>query len=63
MKMQEIRALSDADLLERIKLMKSNYAKLKIAHQATPLENPMELRQMRKTIARLLTEKRARGLK
>jgi len=63
MKMQEIRALSDADLLERIKLMRTNYDKLKISHKATPLENPMELREMRKTIARLLTEKKARGLK
>ncbi|NPA42944.1 MAG: 50S ribosomal protein L29 [Chlorobi bacterium] len=63
MKMQEIRALSDADLLEKIKEMKTDYAKLKILHKVSPLENPLELRHMRKTIARLLTEKKARGLK
>ncbi len=63
MKMQEIKALSDADLLEKIKLTKSTYNKLKIMHKVSPLENPMQLRQMRKTIARLLTEKNARGLK
>jgi large subunit ribosomal protein L29 len=63
MKMKEIKALSDADLLEKIKLTKSAYHKLKIMHSVSPLENPMELREMRKTIARLLTEKNARGLK
>ena len=63
MKMKEIKALSDADLLEKIKLTKSAYNKLKIMHSVSPLENPMELREMRKTIARLLTEKNARGLK
>ncbi len=63
MKMQEIKALSDGDLLEKIKLTKSSYNKLKIMHSVSPLENPMQLREMRKTIARLLTEKKARGLK
>jgi large subunit ribosomal protein L29 len=63
MKMSEIKALTDSDLLEKIKLMKATYAKLKITHRVTPLENPMELREMRRSIARLLTEKNARGLK
>ena len=61
--MKEIKALSDSDLLEKIKLTKANYNKLKIMHSVSPLENPMQLREMRKTIARLLTEKNARGLK
>ncbi len=61
--MKEIKALSDSDLLEKIKLTKANYHKLKIMHSVSPLENPMQLREMRKTIARLLTEKNARGLK
>ncbi len=63
MKMTEIRKLDDADLLEQIKRMKKKYIQMKLTHQVTPLENPMELREMRKTIARLLTEKNARGLK
>jgi len=62
-KMQEIRMLSDADLLEKIKMAKRDYSKLKILHEVSPLENPMELREMRRMIARLLTEKKARGLK
>ena len=63
MKMSEIRKLDDADLLEQIKRMKKKYVQLKLTHQVTPLENPMEIKEMRKTIARLLTEKNARGLK
>ncbi len=63
MKMSEIRKLDDADLLEQIKRMKKKYVQMKLTHQVTPLENPMEIKEMRKTIARLLTEKNARGLK
>ncbi len=63
MKMIDIKKLDDADLLKQINEMKKKYNRMKLTHQVTPLENPMELREMRKTIARLLTEKNARGLK
>ncbi|NPA46045.1 MAG: 50S ribosomal protein L29 [Chlorobi bacterium] len=63
MKMQEIRQLDDADLLEQIRNLKKKYEQLKILHKVQPLENPLELRELRRTIARLLTEKNARGLK
>ncbi len=63
MKMNDIRQLDDADLLAKIKEMKAQYERLRITHRVSPLENPMQLRQMRRDIARLLTEKNARGLK
>jgi large subunit ribosomal protein L29 len=63
MKMQEIRQLDDADLLEQIRNLKKKYEQLRIMHKVQALGNPLELREMRRTIARLLTEKNARGLK
>ncbi len=63
MKMTDIRNLDDKDLLMKIDELKKRYARLKITHQVSPLENPMEIRELRRTIARLLTEKTARGLK
>jgi len=63
MKMQEIRQLDDADLLEQVRNLKKKYQQLKVLHKVQPLENPLELRELRRTIARLLTEKNARGLK
>ncbi len=56
MKQTEIKELSVAELQEKLVEFKKNYADLKMAHAITPLENPMQIRAMRKTIARLATE-------
>ncbi|MEM7381697.1 MAG: 50S ribosomal protein L29 [Bacteroidota bacterium] len=32
------------------------HADLKMAHSVTPLENPLQIRQARRTVARLATE-------
>ena len=63
MKMPEIRQMDDADLIEQINTLKKKYEQLKVLHKVQPLENPLQLREIRRTIARLLTEKNARGLK
>ncbi|MBP3227908.1 MAG: 50S ribosomal protein L29 [Bacteroidaceae bacterium] len=55
MKIEEIRALSPAELRERIETETANYETLKFNHQVTPLENPSLLKKARKTIARLKT--------
>ncbi len=60
MRMDEIRQLSDEELLAKIEEEKLRYQKMKWAHKITPLENPMRLRYQRKFIARLLTEWNAR---
>ena len=56
MKQQEITQLSVADLKSRIDLQEEQLGKMKISHSVTPMENPMQIRVVRKTIARLKTE-------
>jgi len=36
--------------------MSEQLAKMKITHSVAPLENPIQIRNMRKTVARLKTE-------
>ncbi len=62
MKSEEIKGLSVNDLKERIEEMQVKYNKLVLAHQISPLENPLQLRTDRKDIARLKTELRKREL-
>lgn len=56
MKSKDIVILSDQELKEKIEIEKSKLTKLKLQHAVSPIENPMEIRNTRKTIARLLTE-------
>ncbi len=56
MKQVEITQLSDVDLKSRIVLFEEKYSKMKLSHSVTPMENPLQIRSMRKSIARLHTE-------
>jgi len=56
MKNSEIRDLSLDDLKEKQEVMQKNLADLKMAHGITPLENPMQIRETRRLVARLATE-------
>ena len=56
MKQQEITKLSDADLRGRIETLEEKLMKMKVSHTVTPIENPLQLRATRKTVARLKTE-------
>jgi len=56
MKQSEIKELSAADLQEKLSSLKKSYTDLKMAHAISPLENPLELRALRKTVARVATE-------
>jgi large subunit ribosomal protein L29 len=62
MKNSEIKALSAAELQEKIGSEQEALRKMQFAHQVTAIENPMKLRQSRKLIARLHTELRAKEL-
>ena len=62
MKQSEVKELSTADLKEKLGALKKNYTDLKMAHTITPLENPLELRTLRKTVARIATELTKREL-
>ena len=63
MKTSEIKELSTPDLLERIDTEKTMLVRMKLNHAITPLDNPQKVREVKMTIARLLTELRARELK
>ena len=56
MKQSEIKAMSTEELVEKMTDLKKQYADLKMAHTVTPLENPLQLRKTRRTVARLATE-------
>jgi large subunit ribosomal protein L29 len=62
MKNSEIKALSVAELVEKIGTEKEALRKMQFAHQVTAIENPMKLRESRKLVARLHTELRAKEL-
>jgi len=56
MKQSEIKKLSIEDLNEQYVQLKKNYTDLKMAHAISPLETPMQLRALRRTVARIATE-------
>jgi len=62
MKTSEIKELSTSDLLERIDTEKTMLIRMKLNHAITPLDNPQKVKGVKLTIARLLTELRAREL-
>ncbi len=62
MKSSEIRELSNQELLERIDNEKTALVRTKLNHAISPLENPQKIKESRKTIARLMTEKRKREI-
>lgn len=62
MKQSEIKELSVAELQEKLGEIKKSYADLKMAHAISPLENPIQLRSLRRTVARIATELTKREL-
>ncbi len=56
MKQSEIKELSVEDLKEKLVDLQKKHADLKMAHAVTPLENPLQLRKVKRTVARLATE-------
>ena len=56
MKKADIKNLSVEDIKVQLADAKANYSKMKLAHRISPIENPIQIRDLRKTIARLNTE-------
>ena len=56
MKQSEIKELSTAELQEKLSEMKKSFTDLKMTHAISPLENPIQLRSIRRSVARLATE-------
>jgi large subunit ribosomal protein L29 len=62
MKQSEIKDLSAAELQEKLNQIKKVYSDLKMAHAISPIENPLQIRSVRRTVARLATELTKREL-
>ena len=62
MKNADIRELSSAELQERINAEVAAYEQKRINHSITPSENPAQIRQQRRMIARMKGELRQREL-
>jgi large subunit ribosomal protein L29 len=56
MKNSDIRDLSVEDLQDKLKNLRKQYTDLKITHTVSPIENPMQIKNMRKTVAKIATE-------
>jgi len=54
--LKSIQGLSESDLKARISEDELRLKKLQFAHAISPLENPMNIRGLRREIARLKTE-------
>ena len=62
MKQSEIIGLSTEELQEKLGGLKKSYSDLKMAHAISPLETPMQLRAIRRAVARVATELTKREL-
>ncbi len=62
MKVNELKQLADKDLREKLEQTEATLNNLKFNHQVTPLENPMQIKAVRRDIARMKTELRQREL-
>ena len=62
MKIKEVRELETKDLVERIEAEVAKYNQMKLNHAITPLENPSQIKTVRRDIARMKTELRQREL-
>lgn len=56
MKNADIKNLSAEDIQNKLAELKAEYNKTKLAHKISPIENPIQIKDLRRTIARLQTE-------
>ena len=52
---QEMKSMSDAELNAKLNDMQDRIFKLKFRHTTTPVKNPLEIRSLRRDIARVKT--------
>ncbi len=62
MKIAEIKEIPTNDLVERVEAEVTNYNQMVLNHSISPLDNPAQIKQLRRTIARMKTELREREL-
>jgi large subunit ribosomal protein L29 len=62
MKQKEVKELSVEDLNEKLKSSKKELSEMKMTHAISPIENPMQIKSIRRTIARINTELTVRSI-
>lgn len=62
MKIAEIREIPENELVERIDAETANYNQMVLNHSISPLDNPSQIKKLRRTIARMKTELKQREL-
>ena len=62
MKIAEIKELPTKELVERLEAAKTALNRMDINHSISPLDNPAQIKQSRKEIARMMSELRRREL-
>ena len=62
MKIAEIREIATNELAERIQTEVANYNQMVLNHSISPLENPAQIKKLRRSIARMKAELRQREL-
>jgi len=60
MKIREIKELNNKEIQERMDAEKEHLVRLKLNHSISPLDNPLQIKEVRRTIARFATELRQR---
>ena len=62
MKIAEIREIATNELAERIEAEVANYNQMVLNHSISPLDNPAQIKKLRRTIARMKAELNQREL-
>ena len=62
MKTKDISGLTTKELNEMLSEETLNLTKMRLGHSVSPMENPMRIKNTRKLIAKLKTEKSKRSL-
>ena len=62
MKIAEIREIATNELAERIEAEVANYNQMVLNHSISPLDNPAQIKKLRRTIARMKAEFHQREL-
>ena len=62
MKTREIKELNNKEIQERLETEKTRLDNLKLNHAISPLDNPLQIKEVRRTVARLATELRQREI-
>ncbi len=62
MKTREVKELTTKEIQERFEAENEHLSRLKLNHAISPLDNPQQIKVVRRTIARFATELRQREI-